>query len=120
MNLEEEDKEVMEKMKSKKSAKKSKVVAEESSEVEGSDQGDNDDEEVLAEVVYPSTLTRDEKLLRVQRFMTVKPKKKEEVDDKNKLGNDSESEDEDKKGGEESNKVNQSVQWETLQMIFKY
>jgi len=107
------------KKKSKMSVKKSKA-AEESSEVEGSDQGEDDEEEVLAEVVYPSTLTRADKLLRIQRFMTVKPKKKEETDDKNNLGNDSDTDDEEKKGGEESNKVNQSVQWETLEMIFKY
>lgn len=122
MNLDEEDKEMEEKMakkKSKKSMNPKISKAEESSDVEGSDQGDDEEEETLPEVVYPSTLSRGEKLLKIEKWMTVKPKKKEEVDDKNNLGNDSESDDDDQRG-EESNKVNQSVQWETIEMIFKY
>jgi len=114
-----EEKEMAKKMSKKATKTKKKAEAAElSSDVEGSDGGDDDDEEVLPEVVFPSTLTKAEKLLRIQKFMTVKPKKKEEVDDKNNLGNDSDSGEED--NGEESNKVNQSVQRETIDLILKY
>ena len=96
------------KMSRKTSKKKSKVEAEDSSDVEGSDKCDTDDEEEkLPDVVYPSKLTKAEKLLKMKKFQTIKPKKKQEVDDKNNLGGDSDS-DEDETG-EESNKINQKV-----------
>ena len=69
-----------------KKSKLKKALGEESSEVESGDEGANDDkEEKLPEVVYPSKLTYAQKLQKIAKFQEVKEKKVDATDLKNTI-----------------------------------
>lgn len=108
------------KKRSSKRSRKNKKVDGDSSEVEEGDKGANDeDEEKLPEVKFPSKLTEDEKLTKIGRFQTRKKKEKKElVEDKNNIKDES-SDDEDE-SGENKRSLHHKLEWDTIEKVITY